>query len=1318
MSGVAGTEGNSAHRQTRDQRDTAAPKGKAPAAPTGPRIASSTPQAQDPSSQDRPSCGIAGMGSADPVRHLPDLPPAETSFSSADASASCRAEDPAPARPAVSASNANAKSEQLNSRLSRCRTADDFVALLNELTDPEQQRFVVDRALIRFTDLDSIDDLAIQGSLGLRIIVAQQLLKYAAHPETLQSGYGRGSPQLRKEFASRCAAGVLVALPQNELGKFLASQSQNDGAGFALALGGEHSWRNLSSMPELAKLHARTAGLIDRVLVALNNTPATATTGTIVQNLCLQILPTDFVRSGASLKPPLSSANVATAIANFWYPGDPAQAALAAEDLKDLLASQQGARLMFEGPSLWRMQLIFDVVRRECITSQTFANYDGDPMRHPAVTAALARKLVSMVNGVTVPTPEQAADAEDAARRISGILKTDAGEKLISGPAPVKAKLEAWAAIARDKRITAKTFTSENPFVNRLLTDRIAPLYAAAGAPQEFPGNSLRNMVGLAMGLTPTLPKDAHVTPADLIALSRALAQGKGLNELPPALAFLVVQSSLFANDAAVDKIVEKFNERANTKPPRGAFEFNVLFTELGPIRCPAFRVQVADFDPQTGGPKYEYIDNTGRNYPGGADQTSRDDFLNNKRFPAGVLYHTPHNSFATRDENGLEELARKDTAAANSRVEDFIDKGALVGCFAGGIVALVFSGGTLALAAGVVGGAGAGWDTYRGYQSLKDRAAHGQSNNPFAPGEEGREALLLEVGMLASAANSGAFLAAGGFLGLRAVGAISHDAQWASPTLRAVNTGAAGANITALTVGAADLNENADKMTKEERQRAGVMMVLSSVLAAKSLGALHASPAASTLPPAPQPTGPMPQRPAPLPPAIAGTGGQNQNLGAVPGGHAQNTPVGNATPGAVTNPTMSRSVPAQNMPTGRIGNDNVSPDSAQPAMQQPAQQPIAIAANGSPNYVPTGLDRAQPQAIGHPAPPGSRRPTSVPPAQPTPVSAAPPNRQTAHPRPVRRAGSEPNPSGPSPGAEPTGATAPRSVGTGRDTSFRGSLRTQRPGLWSQLPADLQRSGTDNQIASWLLTNKPVEWAEFVRWLWNNNNDAYAALANELKLPEDRTPATVTTPPENVNSVTGPLNIRHWLDETGLWGFIPERVRQYSNAQISRWIESNRPDLWKQFTDWLGSRLNNVPDEEDTRIIDSPPVLDVRGGRFAHIDAETFVRSFWGSVRRAFPYTDLTLFRERLMISLDRIAGPHKLITVRQFLAAVRESAERELGLNMARALNREVVGRLLLPDESPEVIAGEIDQVRSSSQPGSFGPDDRLRLDGLLNAL
>jgi Domain of unknown function (DUF4781) len=545
----------------------------------------------------------------------------------------------------------------------------------------------------------------------------------------------------------------------------------------------------------------------------------------------------------------------------------------------------------------------------------------------------------------------------------------------------VVAKPQAWAAIARDKRITDKTFTSENPFANPLLMERIAPLYATAGAPQEFPGNSLRNIVGLAMGLTPTLPKSAHITAEDLVALKQALAEGKDLKDLPPALKSLLIEHSLFAKNDAVDTIVKKSDDRANPNPPRVAFEFNVLFTELGPIRCPAFRVQVVDFDPQTGGPRFEYFDNTGRNYPGGADQTSRDDYLNHNRLPAGVLYYTPHNPFGTRDENGVEKLARRETPAANSRVVNVVDTAALAGCLAAGIVGLVVSGGTLALAAGVVGGAGAGWSTYRGSQALADRAAHGQSNNPFAPGDEGREAFLIEVGVVATATSFGAFSAGAGFLGLRAMGAIGGDAQWAVPWLRAVNVAAAGTNIAALTVDAADLAANAHRMTAQERAQAAVMLVFHSVLAAKPLAALHARPAANTLPPpAPQPTGPTPQPPAPLPRAVARKGAQNQNLGAVNGGRAQNTPNGNATSAAATNPAAPRDVPAQNMPRGTIGNDNRSPDNAQPTIQQPAQQPVALAANGGPSYVPTALDPAQTQDIGHPGPPDRDRLRRCPP--------------------------------------------------------------------------------------------------------------------------------------------------------------------------------------------------------------------------------------------------------------------------------------------------------------------------------------------------
>ena len=154
--------------------------------------------------------------------------------------------------------------------------------------------------------------------------------------------------------------------------------------------------------------------------------------------------------------------------------------------MQGLLADRRRSRLMFEGPSSWRVKLVFEVVRDEPgITAQTFANYDGDPMRHPIVTRALARELVSITNGV----PAQAAAAEDAVGRISDVLQIDAGQNLIFGPAPVKAELEAWAAIARDKRITDKTFTSANPFANPLLMDRIAPLYAAA-RPRNCPAKA------------------------------------------------------------------------------------------------------------------------------------------------------------------------------------------------------------------------------------------------------------------------------------------------------------------------------------------------------------------------------------------------------------------------------------------------------------------------------------------------------------------------------------------------------------------------------------------------------------------------------------------------------------------------------------------------------------------------------------------------------------------------------------------------------------------------------------------------------------
>lgn len=418
--------------------------------------------------------------------------------------------------------------------------------------------------------------------------------------------------------------------------------------------------------------------------------------------------------------------HAATAIARLWFPNDPQRAAVAATRLTDLLSSRQGARLMFGAKSPWELDLVFDVVRNEPgITAQNFANYDGDPIQHPVVATALARKLVNTVSGVTVPTPEQEAARAEAVQRVSDIIaKTDAGRQLVSGPAPDKAKLEAWAAIIANPKITAKTFTSDNPFANTLVTDSIAPLYAVAGTVQEYPGESLRNLAGFALGLRPTFPKGVQFTAEDIVALQQALNKGTPLKDLPPKFVFLFTQHSLFAKNAVLDKFVASVQTSASTTPPRGAFEFNALFTELGPISCPAFRVQVGDFDPQTGGEKFGIVDNIGRTYAG------REDFLDNTQLPDGLLYYAPHNSFGPRDKNGAEVLGHREI---NHRVKNAINTAAMVGCFAAGIVAVVASGGTLALAAGAVGAAGAGWDFYQIVQTLGDRAAHGQTINPFA---------------------------------------------------------------------------------------------------------------------------------------------------------------------------------------------------------------------------------------------------------------------------------------------------------------------------------------------------------------------------------------------------------------------------------------------------------------------------------------------------------------------------------------------------------------------------------------------------------
>jgi hypothetical protein len=610
-------------------------------------------------------------------------------------------------------------------------------------------------------------------------------------------------PQLQKEFASRCAAGLvkaLEALPERELGEYLASLKPDEGKAFALALGGECSWRNIASLPELAKLHEKTAVLINRVLAALNHAPSTATTTAIVKNLCLQIVPTDFTSSRGDRQPPLSPHNVAFAIAYVWYPNNHAQAKLAMAHVEDLLSSRKGVELMFGGTSLEKMQRIFEVVRRyPGITAQTFANYDGDPMRHPAVTTALARQFLGVG-----PTDALTNEQFDAVERLSANFQTKAGQALISSPAPEKAKLEAIVAIIGDPKIKFDP-DNDNPFANEQLQKDIAPLYARAGQEGEYIGESLRNLAGLALGLTPKFPANWDISADDVIALRQALKDGTDLNHLPPKLASLLACEPLFEKNETLDQIVKTLNDRANSKPPRVAIDFNVVFTQLGPVRCPAFRVHVADFDPEPSGEgKYEYVDNVGRLYKRENDRSSLENYLADNTLPPGMLYGAAFGHRATPE--------------TNKPVEHTLDAAAYYGCFAAGVVGLVFSGGALALAAGAVGTAGIGWKTYRGIQNVVDRSHHGQNIDPFVAGEAGVDAFMMWAGLVTDPINLLAFGVTTGLTGSQALGLISPKAKWVLPAIRTINATVAVPNATHVALSGKQLHDRWQRLTQKQR--------------------------------------------------------------------------------------------------------------------------------------------------------------------------------------------------------------------------------------------------------------------------------------------------------------------------------------------------------------------------------------------------------------------------------------------------------------------------------------------------------------------
>ena len=423
-------------------------------------------------------------------------------------------------------------------------------------------------------------------------------------------------------------------------------------------------------------------------------------------------------------------------------------------------------------------------------------------------------------------------------------------------------------------------------------------------------------------------------------------------------------------------------------------------------------------------------------------------------------------------------------------------------------------------------------------------------------------------------------------------LGAIAKDAKWAMPVLSTVRTGAAGVNIAALSVSAADLATNWEKMAPEERNKAAAMLVFYGVLAAKPVFELRAHAVAAnkpvqapeTRPPAPEPPSGS-RRPASLPTARVVWTGRSATLvdkmrafltclgfkdlagkfetelatwaetRAARGepttprdiankiaelAKVHKNELGDTTVrslnNALANPN-SQQPPAQNGAPGVNFGAGPSNNNAPPsAVPNPAQQPVPIAANGGPapggpSFVPTNLNPAEPSAALRP--PGSRWPSSPPghraPPTPTATPASPP----------------------STGAGPGGHPAPPST--------RRAGSSPRPGSEPERPR-VQQPATEPT---------PDTEPTIVRPIVGGVATPDTALCTFLK-----------------------------THRQGLWEQIPPECRT-SDIKAANWLHDKmEPEAWKDFANWLRNNnydaYSSLPDAFKLPA-DVRPVAPVRG---------------------------------------------------------------------------------------------------------------------------
>lgn len=352
---------------------------------------------------------------------------------------------------------------------------------------------------------------------------------------------------------------------------------------------------------------------------------------------------------------------------------------------------------------------------RSSFLQNAFAETPDFAYHEPALRSAMGTALAREWN------PDDPAAAARDAERLTGILATDQGRRLLgasSGEGPsLETRVNALATVRADASITGDALKqTDDPWTNPAI---IAPsaqasarpyLDARGDAPVALAGSDLDNTVGTAMGLPPALPPGTDPAEAEAAAARGAFNfYGSGEAAEP------------------VKAVADQIRGIAGDGPAKVAV-LPVTYSDgrTGPVQLPLFRVT------DSSGAE-RYVDNTGRRYD------DFEDWRTSNKLPPGTQVY-PEGGHLTAGADGKVALGQGSTPETvdtfGEHVAGAVDKAALVGGIVAGGVLIVGTGGLATPAvlagAGAVAAGSAAWGAYRSGGELVDRGEHGQSLNPI----------------------------------------------------------------------------------------------------------------------------------------------------------------------------------------------------------------------------------------------------------------------------------------------------------------------------------------------------------------------------------------------------------------------------------------------------------------------------------------------------------------------------------------------------------------------------------------------------------